>query len=168
MPLPLHGILVWHCRRSCFCLTAERTTARHHLHRLLPHPPSLQHLSMRIVPPQRRLQVSRPSRAVRSAHDPIPRFETHLVADKGDYDIWVCLSLEFFNPSFCFFKRGLIVSNLEVILLPADVTYGFGDVVDDDSCGCIPVVHGSEGVELLCQLCRQLTSRDQVLHVLYC
>jgi hypothetical protein len=76
----------------------------------------------------------------------MPRFETHLVADKCDYDVWICLSLELLHPSFCFLKRGLIVSNLET--LPALYTYGFGNVVDNDSGGCIPVVHGSERVEL--------------------
>ena len=28
------------------------------------------------------------------------------------------------------------------------ITYSFGDVIDDDSCSRISIVHGSEGVEL--------------------
>jgi len=61
-----------------------------------------------------------------------------------------------------------MISWLEVTRPPTVVTYGLGNVVDDDSCGCIPIVHRSERVELTYQHCRRLSSINQVLHVLSC
>lgn len=45
-------------------------------------------------------------------------------------------------------------------------TYSFGDVVNNDSCRRVSIVHWSEGVELRGQQIREIPSRDQALHAL--
>lgn len=70
--------------------------------------------------------------------------EIEFVSGEGDDDVFVCLSLKFFDPGLCLIERGLYLSVVRWDRGEGGETYRLSNVIDDNSAVCIAIVHGSQ------------------------